>query len=187
MNRRLATVVVLLAVATLPMMAQQSQYAGLEQREIKALSPDAVSGYLAGHGMGFAMAAELNSWPGPKHVLELAEDLDLDAEQVEQTEAAYESMHAEAVKLGAALVDAERKLEGLFAQRAIDEDKLVALVAKIARTRGELRMAHLRAHLEMGKVLSQEQVLKYDALRGYRSGGAQHHHGSHTPAHEHQR
>ncbi len=55
--------------------AQDSPYTGMQQREIKALSAETVSGYLAGHGMGFAMVAELNSYPGPKHVLELAEQL----------------------------------------------------------------------------------------------------------------
>jgi len=52
-------------------------YAGQETRKIKALSEDQIQGYLAGSGMGLAMAAELNHYPGPKHVLELAEKLQL--------------------------------------------------------------------------------------------------------------
>jgi hypothetical protein len=55
----------------------QSPYAGDETREIKALSPQEVSDLLAGKGMGFAKTAELNGFPGPAHVLELASQLQL--------------------------------------------------------------------------------------------------------------
>jgi len=54
---------------------QLSPYVGQEQREIKSLSPDEVKDYLAGKGMGLAKAAELNHYPGPAHVLELASQL----------------------------------------------------------------------------------------------------------------
>ena len=43
--------------------------------EVNALSPDEVQQYLAGAGMGYAKAAELNHFPGPMHVLELADKL----------------------------------------------------------------------------------------------------------------
>ena len=49
-----------------------SPYVGLEAREIKALSEEQRQELLDGHGMGLALAAELNHYPGPKHVLELA-------------------------------------------------------------------------------------------------------------------
>ena len=52
-----------------------SPYAGEEGREIKALSAADVDAYLTGQGMGFAKAAELNGYAGPKHVLELAAEL----------------------------------------------------------------------------------------------------------------
>lgn len=60
--------------------AGTSPYAGEEAREIKALSPSDIDGLIAGRGMGYAMAAELNGYPGPAHVLELAEQLELTAD-----------------------------------------------------------------------------------------------------------
>ena len=51
--------------------AQQSDYAGEQGRQIKALSAEAVSQYLSGAGMGYAKSAELNHFPGPLHALEL--------------------------------------------------------------------------------------------------------------------
>jgi len=50
-----------------------SPYAGQEKRSIKALSQAQIENFLSGAGMGFAKAAELNHYPGPKHVLELAD------------------------------------------------------------------------------------------------------------------
>ncbi len=70
--------------------AQQTPYAGQHTREIKALSPPDIESYLAGQGMGLAKAAELNHFPGPKHVLELADALNLSKEQLTQTQALFE-------------------------------------------------------------------------------------------------
>ena len=170
--------------------AQDSPYTGMQQREIKALSAETVSGYLAGHGMGFAMVAELNSYPGPKHVLELTEQLELDEAQVERSEAAFQRMHEDAVRLGAELVDRERELDELFASRSASTKAVRALVRRIAKLQGELRSAHLEAHLEMKAVLRPEQIRMYDSLRGYGSGAEpEHHPGHHHPgnAPHHQR
>jgi hypothetical protein len=52
-----------------------SPYTGQERREIKALSNEEIDRYLSGDGMGLAKAAELNHYPGPRHVLELADQL----------------------------------------------------------------------------------------------------------------
>ena len=57
--------------------AAASPYSGQETRDIKALSDDERRRLLEGHGMGMALPAELNRYPGPKHVLELAGELDL--------------------------------------------------------------------------------------------------------------
>ncbi len=177
------SVLLLGTLASVATAAQDSPYTGLQQREIKALSAEAVSGYLAGHGMGFSMVAELNSYPGPKHVLELEEQLELDEAQVERTEAALQRMHEDAVRLGAELVDRERELEGIFAGRSANARSTRALVRRIAKLQGELRLAHLEAHLEMATVVRPEQIRRYDSLRGYGSGaGPEHHRGHQHPA-----
>jgi len=72
---------------------QSSSYAGQEQRAIKALSPQDVKMYLEGHGMGFAKAAELNHYPGPRHVLDLATELKLSHEQFTRTQQVFDTMH----------------------------------------------------------------------------------------------
>jgi len=57
----------------------QTPYAGMQTRPIKALSEQQVADLGAGRGTGLALAAELNGYPGPSHVLELADKLDLSA------------------------------------------------------------------------------------------------------------
>lgn len=152
-----------------------SPYEGQEAREIKALSPEEVAGYLEGKGLGLARAAELNHYPGPKHVLELATDLSLSAAQRRATESLYAGMKNDAMALGRRLVDLERALEGRFAKGTIDEAELRRAVAEIAQTQGELRIVHLRSHLAQVGILSVEQRSAYDRLRGYgRPGTAAH-------------
>jgi hypothetical protein len=46
-------------------------YAGMQARPIKALSAEQIADLKAGRGMSLALAAELNGYPGPRHVLEL--------------------------------------------------------------------------------------------------------------------
>lgn len=156
--------------------AQHSPYMGLEHREIKALSAEQVAGYLAGDGMGFALPAELNHYPGPKHVLELATVLELASEQRKRTQEIFDVMKEEAQRLGREIVDREKQLDGLFAQGTISQESLDAVVGEIAALQGELRVAHLRAHLEMVATLTEDQIARYEKHRGYH-GAPDHPHG----------
>ncbi|MDQ5857754.1 MAG: Spy/CpxP family protein refolding chaperone [Acidobacteriota bacterium] len=161
----------LVTLLATPLFSQETRpYSGEESREIKALSPEEIESYRTGAGMGFAKAAELNHYPGPKHVLELASEIGLSASQKKETQWAYDAMHAQTVGLGERLVVAERGLDGLFAAEKIDEASLARSVREIARLQGEIRLEHLKAHLAMRALLTPAQVAKYDALRGYGSG-----------------
>ena len=153
-----------------------SPYAGEEGREIKALSAEDIEAYLTGQGMGFAKAAELNGYAGPKHVLELAGELELTAEQRTRTQALFASMQTKAVALGRQLVDEERKLDRMFAGASITEDSLQESVARIGALQADVRAAHLEAHLAQAKILTPEQRAHYLRLRGYHSPGAHHAH-----------
>lgn len=138
-----------------------------EARPIKALSAEEARAYAAGEGMGLAKAAELNHYPGPRHVLELAKDLKLTADQERRTREIHERMRREAVRLGTAIVEKERELDALFAERRITSGSLTRATAGIARLQGELRATHLVAHLETRALLTDDQIAAYDALRGY--------------------
>lgn len=151
--------------------AQTSPYAGEESRAIKSLSESQVKGYLSGAGMGFAKAAELNHYPGPKHVLELQTALRLTPAQVEATKASMAKMKSVAVKLGAKIVEKERLLNKMFADGNRSSAEIKLVVEEIAALEGELRFAHLNAHIDMVSVLTAAQIQHYDQLRGYSKNG----------------
>ena len=156
---------------------------GEEDREIKALSNDDVQSYLDGAGLGFAKVAELNGYPGPRHVLDLADSLALTAEQRVEVEESVRSMKREAQELGAQLVETERQLDRLFSDGQPTETAVSELSEIASRLTGRIRYTHLAAHLKMVEVLTPGQVAQYTRLRGYGSMG---HDGDHAMQHHDQ-
>ena len=143
---------------------------------VHALSPDEVKQYLSGEGMGYAQPAELNHFPGPTHVLALADQLNLTAEQRAATKRLMDAHKAEARVIGAKLVAAERSLEALFRSGSVNPKALSEAVQAAAALEGEYRLSHLETHRRMRALLTEEQVKRYDALRG---------HGADKPGHQH--
>jgi hypothetical protein len=163
-------------VAPVALAQVHGPYAGLERRSIKALSEQQIADLRAGRGIGLALAAELNGYPGPLHVIELAADLGLTASQIEPVKQLYSSMKAEAVPLGERLIAEEEQLDREFAGKTITATGLTEALTRIGALQGSLRAAHLKYHLETVKALTSEQVIRYGELRGY-AGGAPSHHG----------
>ncbi|MEO8651717.1 MAG: Spy/CpxP family protein refolding chaperone [Hyphomicrobiaceae bacterium] len=171
-------IVILITVALAsPAMAQQhhhgkqhpaTPYAGLQQRDIKALDDQQIADLKNGRGIGLALAAELNGYPGPSHVLELKDRLQLTADQRHQFRRLFDSMKAEAIDVGEKLIADERALDRRFAERGMTPEALAALSSKIGETQGQLRAVHLKYHLTSAQLLSTEQRQRYAQLRGYR-------------------
>jgi hypothetical protein len=145
-----------------------SPYSGQEQRTIKALSDEEIRDLLEARGMGLAKAAELNSYPGPLHVLQLAAELGLSDAQRKATDSLYDNMRQRALSIGRQIIEAERALDRAFAHGAIEPATLRSQVGAIATLQGELRAVHLEAHLAQHALLAPEQITRYDVLRGYR-------------------
>lgn len=149
-----------------------SPYQGEQQRSIKALSSKEIESYLAGKGMGFAKAAELNHYPGPRHVLDLAEQLAMSAEQMQQTQALFKRMQVRAQALGKQLVVQERTLDQMFASGQVDDNNLQQQLLRIGEIRAGLRYVHLQTHLTQKALLTKHQIMQYDQLRGYTGSSA---------------
>jgi Spy/CpxP family protein refolding chaperone len=147
--------------------AHRSPYADQASTDIKALTADEQASLLDGKGAGFAKAAELNGYPGPLHVLELATQLDLTAAQIADTQALFERMRTAARVQGAALVEAERDLDQLFATGSATAKNVAERLARIEALRARLREIHLGAHLEQAALLEAQQIFRYAQLRGY--------------------
>jgi Spy/CpxP family protein refolding chaperone len=159
--------------------SNRSPYVGFETREVKTLPTERLEGLRRGAGLSYALAAEINNYPGPQHVLDLADQLGLDAEQRERTKKVFERMRREAIAAGEALIAAEAHLDRMFALNQATPDRIDAQTAVAAGQEARLRAIHLKAHLEMMEILAPEQIESYSRLRGYRpegGGTGQHRH-----------
>ena len=169
MLRLLASANVAAILAVLPVKAQhQSQpYTALQNRPIKALSDDDIAALRAGRGMGLALPAELNRYPGPMHVLENEAVLGLTAEQKQALGRQVETMRAAAIALGEQIIAREGALEALFRSGSADSDSIDRITGEIAVLYGQLRAVHLRTHLETRATLTYPQRAMYQNVRGY--------------------
>jgi hypothetical protein len=152
-------------------------YAGLQERPIKALSELQIADLKAGRGMGLALAAELNGYPGPSHLLELAGQLGLSPDQQAATRTLFEAMKAETILIGERLIGQEEVLDRLFANHTVTPEALQAAMTQIGETQARLREAHLKYHLSTVALLQPQQLTRYASLRGYTGGASEHHHG----------
>jgi hypothetical protein len=151
---------------------------------LRGLDADEIAALQAGTGMGLARAAELNGYPGPRHVLDAvaAGQLQAAPDQLQRVQQIFERMQADARRVGKAVLAEESELEAAFRSGTISPQDLSSRSARIAALRGELRAVHLAAHIATRAVLSPEQIERYKELRGYPTGsgadqpGAPHRH-----------
>jgi Spy/CpxP family protein refolding chaperone len=173
----------LIVVAGAAGATEPSSYAGWQARTIKALSPEQIEDFLAGRGMAMALPAELNGYPGPRHGLDLADELALTPGQLAQTEALFEDMRRQASELGARIVAHEAELDELFASGTASGTRVHETTAALGLLSGQLRAHHLSYHLAMRDLLEPSQIQQYQRLRGYASsttaGRHGHGHGGH--------
>jgi hypothetical protein len=167
-----------LVLITVTVFASGTPYKGEQLREIKTLSDTEIDSLINGQGMGFAKVAELNHYPGPKHVLELADDLNLTSAQISETTIVFNRMKVEAIRLGKELVNGEEELDRLFENSTITAEMLDNRLIVLGGVRAQLRGTHLQAHLAQRLVLTPHQLHQYDKLRGYSDNKMGHSHSN---------
>jgi hypothetical protein len=147
-----------------------SKYTGQENRIIKSLSPEDIESLQTGTGDAFggmAKLAELNGYPGPRHVLDLANELELSNRQKENITTIYDNMKNKSVELGQEILNVEKIANEEFINKTITDSQMKQLIFKSSEIYGQLRYAHLSTHLKMLTILTPEQVNLYNNLRGY--------------------
>jgi hypothetical protein len=150
--------------------SQISPYSGQEIRVIKSLSDNDVQSLQNGTGEAFggiAKLAELNGYPGPRHVLDIAQELQLTDRQRMEIELIYQNMSNNAKSIGSAIIGVEQDMDEAFANKTITEENLIALLDKSANLYGQLRFVHLSAHLDTAQIMTTEQIQMYNEMRGY--------------------
>lgn len=134
---------------------------------IRSLSAEEIEQIRQGGGASLALPAELNGIPGPRHVLDLTDELALSRDQLAQIQEVYDRFRADVIPAGEGYLVALQALEEGFRARTITGDSLANIVADVSRLEGDLITIHLAAHLETAERLTEEQIATYNQLRGY--------------------
>jgi len=132
---------------------------------IVALTPELIGQIERGEGAGFALPAELNGVPGPRHALDLTVELGLTPDQTVRVQAIFDTMQIDAVAAGERYLTAQLALERDFRDGALTQAALPGRVAEVSRLEGELAAVHLAAHLKTAEILTVEQIAAYRTLR----------------------
>ena len=142
-------------------------YSGFDKRQVASFSDAEVAAMLDGRGMGFALSAEINGYPGPAHILELADQLGLTTVQREVIRQRFEFMQVRAREAATRYVAAEKALDQAFRENVMDLVAIKRLTVEADNMRSETRFAHLQAHVEARRILAKDQLERYATLRGY--------------------
>ena len=120
---------------------------------------------LKGGGLGAGMIAMTNGYPGPKHVLEMGDELELTAAQRESIGTIYGKVKAESVKLGTELVEKDEALAALFTSGSVSTKDVEKRSREIGELQGRLRAAHLNAHVQTHAELTPAQLAKLPTMQ----------------------
>jgi hypothetical protein len=104
--------------------------------------------YLKGEaGEDLARVAEMNHYPLPDKVLKWRNEIDLSPIQIKKITEASAYLRRRRLQIGGSIIDTEKMLDSMF------------------RYQGELRNAFLQACLSTQRLLSQQQLNKYESLQ----------------------
>ena len=157
-------------------------YAGQQSSSVPGLSEAEIASLRSGGGMGLARPGEINGYPGPRHVLDLADELSLTPDQRMAVQALFDQMQAEAVALGADFLSRYAVLEESFRSGTATIESLQQQTGEIGQVEGQIRATHLKYHLLTRPLLTPAQVTAYSHLRGYSEGAVP---MQHTPGMQH--
>ena len=135
-----------------------------ETSPVKSLSPQEYAAYQNGDDMGMSKAAELNNYPSPSKALSLSKELKLNDSQRKQLLAANEALDFKAKEMGRFILQHEKKLNDLFSTGKVNEGSLIYYCNQLGLYQGELRNAHLQAHLKARRILTPDQLQKFSRL-----------------------
>ena len=141
-----------------------SQHAATEMQRHHTCLEEERASIERGEGFGMAMPADHAGYPGPRHVLDMAADLKLTAEQHAAMEKIFAAMKEKALARGKELFEAQARLEQMFRDGRPEAD-LREQSFRVDTIHAELRWVHLSAHLAAQKLLTPEQIATYTRLR----------------------
>lgn len=120
---------------------------------------------LKGEVMGQTLIADISGFPGPKHALDMKDELGVSRDQIKKIEDLLNGIDVSAKLKGEDIVIAEDELYDMFDAGIATEKNVRAKVLEIGKLRAEFRFIHLQAHLKMKQILSPIQMARYKEIR----------------------
>jgi hypothetical protein len=173
MNRLYLTMLVVVAFQTIAFSQDKLQKgASAEGKEIlsspiKALTDRQYTDLKQGNEMNMGLAAELNNYPSPVQVSKLDKELELSPNQKIQLKQIINAWEFKTKEMGRFILAEETKLDNLFSSGKATDGSVIYYSNQIGLFTGELRNAHLQAHLKTRNILTPAQIKKYNTLMGY--------------------
>jgi hypothetical protein len=122
--------------------------------------------YLKGEaGEDLARVAEMNHYPLPDKVLRWRIELDLSPIQIKKLTEASTYLHRRRLQIGGSVISTERMLDSMFRYNKVQDGDLIFFTNRYGLYQGELKNALLQACLSTEKLLSEQQMAKYDSLQ----------------------
>jgi Spy/CpxP family protein refolding chaperone len=132
-----------------------------------------------GEGAGAALYADINGYPSPKHVIDMADELNLSEQQLKDVQSIFDDMAESARAKGEEIIAREQEYHTMFKAGKATEAGARKLAVEIGRLRGELRAVHMIAHIQTKDVLTNDQIARYTKARLKARAAADKHSGSH--------
>lgn len=132
---------------------------------IRSLTDQEYADLKYGGEMGMARVAELNNYPAPEEVSKMDKKLGLTNAQKSQLVKVVDAWRFKAREMGGFILVQETKLNSLFAAGKATDGAVIYYTNKIGLYLGELRNAHLQAHLKTRNLLTREQIRKYYQIK----------------------
>ncbi len=164
MQTRLFTFMLMLSGAVT--YAQPAADTAAKTSPVRTLSYQQYQSYLKGEaGEDLARVAELNHYPLPDKVLKYKAELDLSPIQIKKITEANDYLRRRRLQIGGSVIDTEKKLDSLFKHNKVQDGNVIFYTNRYGLYQGELKNAMLQACLSTQKLLSQQQISKFEALQ----------------------
>lgn len=134
---------------------------------VKAVTDKQYTDLKQGNEMGMGRVAELNNYPSPVRVSELEQQLNLNPNQKIRLKQIIAAWQFKTKEMGRFIIAEETRLDNLFSSGKATDGAVIYYSNRIGLFLGELRNAHLQAHLKTRNILTPAQIKRYNILMGY--------------------
>ena len=163
MNTKLFLAVTFMLIVTCACAQTDSDAA---RSPVRTLSNAQYNAYLKGIDLNKqAYVAELNHYPLPDEVLKYKRELDLSPSEIKQLTSVVAFLNMKKKEVGESVIHNEKMLDSLFRTRKIDEGSIIFYSNRYGLYEGEYRTVVLQACFRTEKILTPQQIRKFEALK----------------------